>query len=64
LTSPVFAIGWSTRVRGVRSSDDKYELALYAKALFNQAYTTFGRSAASDGNIQGATCASSVSRRH
>ncbi len=37
---------------GLKSSDDdKWELALYAKNLFNQGYSTFGNSAEAYGNI-------------
>ncbi|MCB2076416.1 MAG: TonB-dependent receptor [Novosphingobium sp.] len=36
---------------GVKSADDKIELAVYAKNLFNEGYTTFGGSTATYGNI-------------
>jgi len=55
--SPVLpdAVGpsyWLVNARlGVKTQDDKYELAVYAKNLFNEGYTTFGHSAASYGNI-------------
>lgn len=43
---------WLVNARlGVRSTDDKWELAVYAKNLFNSAYTTFGNSSSSYGNI-------------
>ncbi len=43
---------WLVNARlGVKSSDDKWELAVYAKNLFNQNYTTFGGSTATYGNI-------------
>lgn len=43
---------WLVNARlGVRTSDDRYELAVYAKNLFNAAYTTFGNSSSSYGNI-------------
>jgi len=43
---------WLVNARlGVKTEDDKYELAIYAKNLFNSGYTTFGGSTASYGNI-------------
>ena len=43
---------WLVNARlGVRSADDRYELAVYAKNLFNAGYTTFGNSSSSYGNI-------------
>lgn len=42
---------WLVNARlGVASADDKWELAVYAKNLFNSAYSTFGSSNASNGN--------------
>lgn len=42
---------WLVNARvGVRSADDRFELAVYAKNLFNEAYTTFGSSASASGN--------------
>jgi iron complex outermembrane recepter protein len=43
---------WLVNARvGVRSADDRYELAVYAKNLFNEGYTTFGNSSSTYGNI-------------
>ncbi|MBV1691675.1 TonB-dependent receptor [Novosphingobium sp. G106] len=43
---------WLVNARfGVRTADDRYELAVYAKNLFNSAYTTFGNSSSTYGNI-------------
>jgi iron complex outermembrane receptor protein len=43
---------WLVNARlGVKTTDDKWELAVYAKNLFNQGYTTFGNSSASYGNL-------------
>ncbi|MGE3689878.1 MAG: TonB-dependent receptor [Novosphingobium sp.] len=43
---------WLVNARlGVKSSDNKWEFAVYAKNLFNQNYTTFGGSTATYGNI-------------
>ena len=43
---------WLVNARlGVKSSDDGWELAVYAKNLFNQGYSTFGNSSKSYGNI-------------
>lgn len=43
---------WLVNARlGIRTTDDRYELAVYAKNLFNEAYTAFGNSAASYGTI-------------
>ena len=43
---------WLVNARmGIRTSDDQWELAVYAKNLFNEGYTTFGNSAATYGNI-------------
>ena len=43
---------WLVNARlGLRSADDVFELAVYAKNLFNQGYTTFGNSSSSYGNI-------------
>ena len=43
---------WLVNARlGVQSSDDSWELAVYAKNLFNQGYSTFGNSAEAYGNI-------------
>ena len=36
---------------GVKSTDDSWEIAVYAKNLFNSNYSVFGNSAASYGNI-------------
>lgn len=38
---------------GVRSADDHWEVAVYAKNLFNKEYTAFGGSTAAYGNIFG-----------
>lgn len=43
---------WLVNARlGLRTADDAFELAVYAKNLFNQGYTTFGNSSSSYGNI-------------
>ena len=43
---------WLANARiGVRSADDKYGLAVYANNVFNNAYTTFGSSAATTGTL-------------
>lgn len=43
---------WLVNARlGVRSANDTFELAVYAKNLFNEGYTTFGNSSSSYGNI-------------
>ncbi len=43
---------WLVNARlGVRSADHNWELAVYAKNLLNQGYSTFGNSAASFGTI-------------
>lgn len=43
---------WLVNARvGMRSANDKYELAVFAKNLFNAGYTTFGGSTATYGNI-------------
>jgi iron complex outermembrane recepter protein len=43
---------WLVNARlGIKSADDNWELAVYAKNLFNEGYSTFGNSAASYGNI-------------
>lgn len=43
---------WLVNARaGVKSSDDRWELAVYAKNLFNSAYTAFGNSSSIYGNI-------------
>lgn len=43
---------WLVNARlGIKSGDDKWELAAYAKNLFNSSYTTFGSSAAAFGTI-------------
>lgn len=42
---------WLVNARlGVAAADEKWELAVYAKNLFNAAYSTFGSSNASNGN--------------
>jgi iron complex outermembrane receptor protein len=43
---------WLVNARlGIKSADDNWELAVYAKNLFNTGYTTFGNSAAGYGTI-------------
>lgn len=43
---------WLVNARlGLRKSDDRFEIAAYAKNLFNSAYTVFGNSSSSFGNI-------------
>lgn len=43
---------WLVNARlGLRSADDVFELAVYAKNLFNSGYTTFGNSSSSYGTI-------------
>ena len=43
---------WLVNARlGVKTADDRYELAVYAKNLFNENYTTFGNSSSSFGNV-------------
>jgi iron complex outermembrane receptor protein len=43
---------WLVNARlGVKSADSNWELAVYAKNLFNAGYSTFGNSAESYGNI-------------
>ena len=43
---------WLVNARlGLRTADDAFELAVYAKNLFNAGYTTFGNSSSSYGNI-------------
>lgn len=45
---------WLVNARaGIKSADEKWELAVFAKNLFNAYYTTFGNSAATYGNILG-----------
>ncbi|MCB2059752.1 MAG: TonB-dependent receptor [Novosphingobium sp.] len=43
---------WLVNARlGVKTTDDKWELAVFAKNLFDEGYTTFGNSSASYGTI-------------
>ncbi len=43
---------WLVNARlGVRSTDDVWEVAVYAKNLFNEGYSTFGNSASTYGNL-------------
>jgi hypothetical protein len=43
---------WLANARiGIRTKDDKYEIAAYADNAFNSAYTTFGSSAATTGTL-------------
>jgi iron complex outermembrane recepter protein len=43
---------WLVNARlGIKSADSNWELAVYAKNLFNQGYSTFGNSSSSYGNI-------------